>query len=386
MLDREWSEVRLGDLITIKHGWPFKSEYFTEFQDGQPIVVNIGNFRYTGGFRFNSTTLKGYAGNYPKEYELESGDILLVMTCQTAGGEILGIPGRISNDARVYLHNQRLGKVVVKGLTQIDQTYLYWLFLSPSFNRHLVVTASGTKILHTSPNRIEEYRFHLPPLSEQQAIGHILGTLDDKITLNRQMNETLEAIARTLFKSWFVDFDPVRAKMEGRQPFGMSEETAALFPDAFEDSVLGEIPKGWRVGNIADIAFLNRDGVEPNSYPDEIFEHYSIPAFDDGCSPRAEAGRQIKSNKFLVPSNTVLLSKINPTIPRIRFPPVNDLSVAPSVLQNSLLYCLREISHQNICIHFSVQPTFVRCLLLLLQVLLIAINELSLKISLLCKV
>jgi type I restriction enzyme S subunit len=77
------------------------------------------------------------------------------------------------------------------------------------------------------------------------AIAHILGTLDDKIELNRRMNETLEAMARVLFKSWFVDFDPVRAKMEGRQPHGMDAETAALFPDAFEESELGEIPKGW---------------------------------------------------------------------------------------------------------------------------------------------
>ncbi len=176
------------------------------------------------------------------------------MTCQTAGGEILGIPGRIPDDGRIYLHNQRMGKVVITQPTKIDRNYLYWLFLSSDFNRHLAVTASGTKILHTSPDRIEAYRFHLPPLSEQQSIAHILSSFDDKIELNRQMNKTLEAIAQALFKSWFVDFDPVRARMEGRQPYGMDAETAALFPDSFEDSVLGEIPKGWRVVKFVEVA------------------------------------------------------------------------------------------------------------------------------------
>ena len=86
----------------------------------------------------------------------------------------------------------------------------------------------------------------VPPLPEQRAIAHILGTLDDKIELNRRMNETLEAMARALFKSWFVDFDPVRAKAEGRDP-GLPKPLADLFPDRFEDSELGEIPEGWRV-------------------------------------------------------------------------------------------------------------------------------------------
>ncbi len=84
----------------------------------------------------------------------------------------------------------------------------------------------------------------VPPLYEQRAIAHILGTLDDKIELNRRMNETLEAMARALFKSWFVDFDPVRAKAEGRDP-GLPKPLADLFPDSFEDSELKEIPKGW---------------------------------------------------------------------------------------------------------------------------------------------
>src|SRR5579864_1463144 len=156
----EWNRARLGDLVTIKHGWPFKSTFFNEQLSGAPIVVNIGNFRYTGGFRFDSTTVKEYRDEYPLEYELKPDDILLVMTCQTADGEILGIPARIPNDGRVYLHNQRMGKVEVKHPDRVDCDFLYYLFLSPQFNRELFVTASGTKILHTSPGRIENFVFN----------------------------------------------------------------------------------------------------------------------------------------------------------------------------------------------------------------------------------
>ena len=108
--------------------------------------------------------------------------------------------------------------------------------------------------------------------AEQHAIAHILSTLDDKIELNRRMNETLEEMARALFKSWFVDFDPVRAKMEGRQPFGMDEETAALFPGSFEDSALGEIPKGWVVGTVGDDFDITMGQSPPGETYNEIGE------------------------------------------------------------------------------------------------------------------
>ncbi len=252
-----WPTCKLGQIAAVRHGWPFKSELYSLERQGRPIVVSIGNFQYSGGFRFESTVIKEYAGAYPHEYELNSGDLLLVMTCQTPGGEILGIPARVPSDGCTYLHNQRIG-LVTNVAKHVDAGFLYWLFLTKSFNSHLVATASGTKILHTAPSRIEAFEFSLPPLPEQRAIAHILGTLDDKIELNRRTNETLEAMARALFKSWFVDFDPVHAKKAGRKPEGMDAETAALFPDDFEDSEMGKIPRGWRAVPLDTIAdFLN---------------------------------------------------------------------------------------------------------------------------------
>ena len=105
---------------------------------------------------------------------------------------------------------------------------------------------------------IQALPISLPRIHEQQRIAGFIGALDNRITLLRETNATLEAIAQALFKSWFVDFDPVRAKMEGRTPEGMDEATAALFPDGFETSELGEVPKGWRVGRLDDLLVLQR--------------------------------------------------------------------------------------------------------------------------------
>jgi len=135
--------------------------------------------------------------------------------------------------------------------------YLLYLLLTSQMRHALTSRAEGSVVPHLNMSAIRGLELPLlPPLDEQKAIAHILGTLDDKIELNQQTNQTLEAIARALFKSWFIDFDPVRAKLDGRQPIGMDAETAALFPAEFEDSAIGKIPKGWTyqaADTIADV-------------------------------------------------------------------------------------------------------------------------------------
>ena len=164
---------------------------------------------------------------------------------------------------------------------------------------------------------IPNFRLPIPPIDEQRVIASVLGALDDKIELNRRMNATLEAMARALFQSWFVDFDPVRAKLDGRQSTGLDPATTALFPNEFEDSELGLIPKGWRVGELCEIVTFSRNTVDPSQTPDELFAHFSLPAFDEGRTPKVERGSAIKSQKLAVPVDSVLLSKLNPHIPRI---------------------------------------------------------------------
>ncbi len=134
--------------------------------------------------------------------------------------------------------------------SKIDPAFLSYFFGYVGFKGHIRQIAVGATMPSLNTTILGNVPIYYPPLAEQKAIAHILGTLDDKIELNRKMNENLESIARAIFKSWFVDFDPVRAKMDGRQPAGMDAETAALFPDGFEDSELGKIPKGWKVNHL----------------------------------------------------------------------------------------------------------------------------------------
>ena len=117
--------------------------------------------------------------------------------------------------------------------------------------------ATGAAQQNLSGALIKSLLYPFPPLAEQKAIAAVLGALDDKIELNRRMNATLEAMARALFQSWFVDFDPVRAKLDGRKPIGLDETTAALFPDLFQESSLGHIPKGWKAQRLPDAIEVN---------------------------------------------------------------------------------------------------------------------------------
>lgn len=138
----------------------------------------------------------------------------------------------------------------VKDFKGNEPRFIYYLLASVDFSRFNV--GSGVPTLNR--NHIHPLPVRVPPLPEQCAIAHILGTLDDKIELNRRINETLEAMAQAIFKSWFVDFDPVRAKMEGRQPIGMNIEIAKLFPSQFVESELGEVPERWRTHALYDCA------------------------------------------------------------------------------------------------------------------------------------
>jgi len=147
--------------------------------------------------------------------------------------------------------------------TKVYPPFLRWLVRGPEWweqiGKFLNVGAVFDSLRCAD---VPNFELHVPPLEEQKAIAHILGTLDDKIELNRRMNETLEAMARALFKSWFVDFDPVRAKAEGRDP-GLPKHLADRFPDSFEGSALGDIPVGWKVRSLSEVTTLITKGTTP---------------------------------------------------------------------------------------------------------------------------
>ena len=149
---------------------------------------------------------------------------------------------------------QRL--ILLRGKSEVlDNRFLKFLMQSAPVQHQLHARATGTTVLGIKQKELRQIGLALPPLPEQRAIAYILGTLDDKIELNRRMNETLESMARALFKSWFVDFAPVRAKMAGRNT-GLPKHLADLFPDRLVESELGNIPEGWEVKALGDLLEL----------------------------------------------------------------------------------------------------------------------------------
>ena len=242
----------------------------------------------------------------------------------------------VNNHAHIVLGNHRADTLFLKyAVSQAD--------ISPYL--------TGSTMPKLSQGNLNRIPIPLPPLPEQRRIAKILGDLDDKIELNRTMNETLEQMARALFKSWFVDFDPVRAKMEGRTPTGMDAATAALFPDRLVDSELGMIPEGWEVKALGEVMDIARQSINPAVQPFKVFAHYSLPAFDNGRVPVRQPGDEIKSNKLLLTDGSVLISKLNPHIPRVWLPTLNPtersvcstefiVAIAGPSISQEYLYCL----------------------------------------------
>jgi type I restriction enzyme, S subunit len=247
----DWPELALGDLIRVKHGFAFKSEYFTD-RPQPTVLVTPGNFSIGGGFKINKS--KYYDGPVPDDYVLRPGQVVVTMTDLSKESDTLGYAAIIPDDGTVWLHNQRVGLLEFEGDTPSDQRFVHYLLRTPGYRAWVVGSASGTTVKHTSPSRIESYRFRMPPLDEQRAIGQILGTIDEKIGLNWQANQSLEAIARAVFLDWFVDFGPIRAKSAGRQPY-LAPGVWNLFPDRLATDGL---PVGWmRMPLDQTASFLN---------------------------------------------------------------------------------------------------------------------------------
>ena len=207
-----------------------------------------------------------------------------------------------------------------------DSGYLSYFFGLPSFKEHIRAIAVGATMPSLNTQILSDIAVpHPRGLNEQRAIAHILGTLDDKIELNRRMNETLEAMARALFKSWFVDFDPVRATMAGRDP-GLPKRLADLFPDRMVDSELGKIPEGWEAGALGDIAFSPRRSVNPASLDGETpyigLEH--MPRHSIALTEWENVGK-VTSNKSIFEKGEVLFGKLRPYFHKVGIAPVDGV-------------------------------------------------------------
>ncbi len=301
-----WQKANLYALALWTNGMAFRNINFTKW--GRPIIkiAEIKN-GISGQTKFTDS-------EYEACYFVTAGDMLFAWSGQPETS--IDVSWWRGPDGWL---NQHIFKVQPNE-DYCDRRFFYYLlkYLKPNFigiARNKQTTGLG----HVTTYDLKNISVGVPPLPEQRAIAHILGTLDDKIELNRRMNQTLEAMAQALFKSWFLDFDPFREH-------GM------------QDSPLGEIPVGWMVGNISDIAMISRKSINPNNFPTEVFDHYSIPAFDEGRMPKAEEGGQIHSNKFEIPSKAVLVSKLNPRFPRVWLP--HPITAHRSVCSTEFLVCL----------------------------------------------
>lgn len=254
----EWKRVTVGDVCelivdcvnktapVVEELTPYKMLRTTNIKGGR---IDRGECRRVTKETFVKWTRRA---------DVRRGDVIL--TREAPLGEV----GYVDFDDTVFL-GQRLMQYRANPAL-LEPRFLLYSFLSKDLqNQFGAHEGSGSTVSHIRVGDCSKFQLSLPPLAEQKAIAAVLGALDDKIELNRRMNATLEAMARALFQSWFVDFDPVRAKLDGRPPAALDPATAALFPASFQDSELGHIPKGWEVKSMSDLV----DVVKGRSYRSE---------------------------------------------------------------------------------------------------------------------
>ena len=194
-----WKSLSLGDALSVKHGFAFKSTYFSD--RGSFLVLTPGNFNEHGGFRLRTGKDRWYTGRFPEEYILSETDIIVAMTEQGPG--LLGSSAIVPEGNR-YLHNQRLGLVTGLDESVLDRKFTYYLFNTKSVRGQISSSASGTKVRHTSPDRIYRVRVRVPGVESQARIAEVISAYDDLIENNRRRIALLEQAARELYREWFV--------------------------------------------------------------------------------------------------------------------------------------------------------------------------------------
>ena len=249
----DWSEVTLGEVcVKIGSGATPRGGKDVYLDEGPYTLIRSQNV-YNRGFHHEGLVCIGeHHADQLKNVEVFEEDVLLNIT-----GDSVARVCQVAPDVLPARVNQHVA-IIRADSVNLDPGYLRYYLTSPEMQAMLLSWAGsgGTRNALTK-GMIESLEIPLPPLPEQRAIAHILGTLDDKIELNRRMNQTLEEMARAIFQDWFVDFGPVRAKLAGREPY-LPLDLWSLFPDRLVDSELGEIPEGWEVKPLSDCVDVAR--------------------------------------------------------------------------------------------------------------------------------
>lgn len=317
-LPSEWKVVRFGDVLEggTRNGI-YKAK---EFHGKGTKVVNMGELFANPRLRDVPMKRVQLSDAELEKSSLNVGDLLFArrsLVAEGAGKCIIVTEVKEPTTFESSIIRAR------PNLKSVDSLFLYYLFNSPYGAYVLLTIRRQVAVSGITGTDLVELPIPLPPLAEQKAIAAVLGTLDDKIELNRRMNVTLEAMARALFQSWFVDFDPVRAKLDGRRPVGMDEATAALFPDSFEDSEAGHIPKGWTIRPVGEVVDCVGGGTPSTSEPKyweggthhwttpKDFSSLQAPILLDTYRKITDAGIA-KISSGLLPAGTLLLSSRAP--------------------------------------------------------------------------
>ncbi|WP_429165918.1 restriction endonuclease subunit S [Aeromonas rivipollensis] len=244
----------------------------THDETGIPIV-RVNNFK---DGRIELADVMRIAPEIESKYgrtRLEGGEVLLTVVGSV--GQVAVVPEQLKG------FNVARAVAVIHATQEVEPHWLALCLRSP-LSQHLLTSRANTTVQTTiNLKDLRALPIPMPPASERKQMIGLLGALDDRITLLRETNATLEAIAQALFKSWFVDFDPVYARARGEQPAGLSSEVAALFPDSFEESELGMVPKGWRVGAFGDVCARIESGGTPKR---------SVPEYWGGGVPWLSSG------------------------------------------------------------------------------------------------
>ncbi|NPD47608.1 restriction endonuclease subunit S [Lentimicrobium sp. S6] len=263
-----WESTELRKVLHVKHGYSFKGEYFSN--DGNYILITPGNFFEAGGFKYTPGKEKYYTAEYPAEYLCKKGDLVVAMTEQAAG--LLGSTALVPVD-NVFLHNQRIGLITFDE-KKYDKLFLYYLFRTKSVREQISLSSTGSKVKHTSPERIYDVQIHVPALPIQLEIGRVLFSIDAKIELNNKINKELEAMAKLIYDYWFVQFDFPNEEGKPYKSSGgkmvYNEELKRLIPDGWEVKELSEL------GNFKN--GVNYDPSNPGDIPCPIINVRNISA------------------------------------------------------------------------------------------------------------
>ena len=299
---RGWRKATLGELGEVNRGRSRHRPRNAQYLYGGPYpFVQTGDIKASGGRVTTHSQTYSEAG-LAQSRLWPANTMVITIAANIAETAVLTYPACFPDSVIGFIADE----------SKCDVRFVEYMFrfLKSKLQHENVGTGSVQDNINLQT--FDQLRFLLPPLSEQRAIAHILGTLDDKIELNRRMNETLEAMARALFKSWFVDFDPVRAKMAGRDT-GLPQHLADLFPDRLVESELGEIPEGWEVKTLGSVADNPRRGVRAQEI-DPGTPYIALEHMPKRCIALSEwdTADGLASSKFRFEQGDILFGKLRP--------------------------------------------------------------------------